>query len=249
VAGLVAAVVVLLVGGVAALWLVWPVGVSDQQANNPIRPKPEDNRVSPLKLVPPPKNFVPPRDERAPENRLVEFPPALAPMGQDELVRNGDFSQGAKGFHSAYRYTPDSIRLAEGAFNIVKDPRNTHGEAASFRDHSSGNGLMMAVNGNDAVDLVVWGQKVAVKPGSDYVFSFWITSWYPTAPANLEIRVNGKVLGSVGAPSQCGQWKEFKTTWNSGTDKHAIIELFNLTRDRSGNDFAIDDISLRGTAP
>ncbi len=35
-------------------------------------------------------------------------------------------------------------------------------------------------------------------------------------------------------------------SWNSGMDETAQIEIFNLNSDISGNDFAIDDISLRG---
>jgi hypothetical protein len=171
-----------------------------------------------------------------------------APGAADELVHNGDFEQGVKGFRTAYRHSPGNIGNAL-TFAIVRNPREVHHSAASFGDHTSGTGFMIAVNGGNAVDSVLWGQTVAVRPGGEYSFSLWVTSWYPDAPAELEVRINGKPLGRILASSRCGEWKEFRAKWHSGGDKQAAIEIFNFTTQISGNDFAIDDISLRGPRP
>jgi hypothetical protein len=176
------------------------------------------------------------------------FPPALPSPRADERIRNGDFEQGLKGFRSAYRHSPGNIR-DEFTFAIVRSPREVHDSAAAFGDHTSGTGLMMTVNGADAADRLLWGQTLAVCPGAEYTFSLWLASWFSMAPAELQIQINGKVLGRVVASPQCGEWKHFQAKWNAGAVKEASIEIVNLTRAISGNDFAIDDISLRGPPP
>jgi hypothetical protein len=195
-----------------------------------------------------PSPFVPPPVMAGPGVPPAEFPPATAAPRQDERVRNGDFTQGLKGFRTAYRHSPANVRDAL-TFCLARSPREAHGDAAAFGDHTSGDGLMMVVNGADAVDRVLWGQTVPVRAGAEYTFSLWLTSWYATAPAELEVRVNGKSLGKVVAPARCGEWKQFRAAWSSGADKQASVEIFDLTRAISGNDFAIDDISLRGPPP
>jgi hypothetical protein len=103
----------------------------------------------------------------------------------------------------------------------------------------------MAINGGNAPDRVVWAQTVDVRPGAEFTFSLWLASWYATAPAELDVHINGKLIGKVVAPAKAGEWKELRVKWNSGTDKSANLEIFDLTRAVSGNDFCIDDISLR----
>jgi hypothetical protein len=162
----------------------------------------------------------------------------------EELVRNGNFEQGNKEFLSKYKYVQDTI-LDGFSYNILKNPRDVHAAAPSFGDHTNGKGYMMVVNGGDAPDQVLWAQTVGVRPAEEYTFSLWLTPWYAPTPAELDIRINGKSIGKVVAPDKPGVWKEFKAKWNSGKEKSAAIEIFNLTRGLSGNDFCIDDISLQ----
>jgi S1-C subfamily serine protease len=195
---------------------------------------------------PPP--FVPPPLVPGPAGSPPEFPPAAAAPRQDERIRNGDFTQGLKGFRTAYRHSPADVHDAL-TFCLARSPREAHRDAAAFGDHTSGDGLMMVVNGGDAVDRPLWGQTVPVRAGAEYTFSLWLASWYAAAPAELEVRVNGKSLGKVVAPARCGEWKQFSAAWRSGPDVQASVEIVNLTRAISGNDFAIDDVSLRGPPP
>lgn len=178
----------------------------------------------------------------------MEQPPAAPPANADERIRNGDFEQGNVGFRSDYKRAPGNIR-PEITYDVVVDPRNCHGEAASFRDHTSGKGNMMVVNGAVAPGLVVWGQTVDVRPGADYTFSLWVASWLPFSPADLDIRINGKSIGRVVAPTTVGQWREFRVVWNAGADSTAAIAIYDLNTAVSGNDFALDDISMRGPPP
>jgi hypothetical protein len=199
-----------------------------------------------LPAVPVPRDFGPP--VKLVPDGIVEYPPAMPSPHPDERVCKGDFEQGLKGFRSAYRHAPEGLR-DEFMFAIVRNPRDVHDSAAAFGDHTSGHGLLMAVNGADAVDRLLWGQSVAVRPGARYTFSLWLASWFPLAPAELEVRFNARVLGRITAPPQVGVWKQFQAAWDAGPANQATIEIVNLTRDFQGNDFAIDDISLRGPPP
>ena len=108
---------------------------------------------------------------------------------------------------------------------------------------------MLMVNGGSAAHQVVWGQTVAVRPGADYSFSLWVASWSNISPAMLEVRVNGKAIGEIVAPQNAGQWKELRVSWSAREATTAVVEIFDMNNEVSGNDFAIDDISLRGPAP
>ncbi len=158
-----------------------------------------------------------------------------------ELLRNGDFERGRAGFESDY--TAGTIMQAQ-AYDILRDPHAVHDEATSLSDHTTGKGLMLAVNGGDAPDRAVWSRTVRVRPGTGYIFSLWLASWYPSAPAQLDIRINGQSIGRITAPALGGTWKEFRGTWKSGGTEKARVEIFDLNTAISGNDFAIDDISM-----
>jgi hypothetical protein len=222
-----------------------PVAEGPPAAAKPVAPGPPAPAPDRIKGPPP---FVPPPVLPGAAEPLAEFPPAAASPRQDERIRNGDFTQGLKGFRTAYRHSPADVRDAL-AFCLARSPREAHSDGAAFGDHTSGDGLMMVVNGGDAIDRALWGQTVSVRAEAEYTFSLWLTPWYATAPAELEVRINGKSLGKVVAPSRCGEWKQFSAAWRSGSDRQASVEIFNLTRAISGNDFAIDDVSLRGPPP
>jgi len=76
-----------------------------------------------------------------------------------------------------------------------------------------------------------------------------VASWHAGSPAELEVCINGRSVGRVVAPAKCGEWKQLSVAWASGSNKVAAIEIFNLNTNFIGNDFALDDISLRGAAP
>jgi hypothetical protein len=205
--------------------------------------------VEPPPVVGPALAELPPwKDAPAGKGAATTLDPADPPRQADERIRNGDFEQGPKGFRTAYNHTPG--RVADVlTLCVITNPSRVHSSAATFGDHTTGKGRMLMVNGGDAPDTVVWGQDVEVRPGADYTFRLWVASWYDLAPAELVVRINGESVGRVTAPSRTGEWKELQAKWKAGNDRKATIEIFNLTHGFSGNDFAIDDISLRGPAP
>ena len=161
-------------------------------------------------------------------------------------VPNGDFESGNTGFLTEYIFSPGDIVPAQ-SYDVLSDPSDAHFEAASFGDHTSGTGLMLAANGATESAIEVWSHTTAVAPGVQYTFSMWLASWDPTPPYNpaqLEISINGAVVDVANAPSTVGTWEQYTTVWNSGISTTAAIEIVNLETAATGNDFAIDDITF-----
>ncbi len=115
------------------------------------------------------------------------------------LVTNGNFSSGNTGFTSAYSFVANSSSSLgpAGVYAIVTNPSLDHSAAASFGDHTTGTGNMMAINGASS-PVNVWSQTIAVTPGSDYAFSAWFSNWssITTSLPTLQFRINGTALGT-----------------------------------------------------
>ena len=161
----------------------------------------------------------------------------------NNLISNGDFTQGNTGFVSDYILSnPNST---EGQYYIGTNPRNWNGGMNSCPDHTSGNGNMMMINGSPVAGMTVWKQTVAVDPNTNYAFATWIQSLVSQNPARLQFSINGKTIGNpITAGAQACNWDRFYTTWNSGTATSAEIAIINDNTIVQGNDFALDDISF-----
>ena len=112
----------------------------------------------------------------------------------------------------------------------------------------TGSGLMLisdgAVNPNEAI----WCQTVAVQQNKDYAFSAWITTLIALAPPVMQFSINGSLLGQpFESNSNPCEWQEFYEVWNSENNTSAEICILNQNTIGEGNDFGIDDISLRET--
>ncbi len=166
------------------------------------------------------------------------------------LIYNGDFELGNVGFGSDYTYSPSNY--FEGRYHVVSNPKLWHPQAASYGDHTTGAGLMMAVNGALVPNKVVWAQTVNVAPNNRYVFSLWVSNWDPfpsDAVAKLEFRFDGLLVGAIDAPTQAGTWVKFVTKWHSRASNQVTITIVDKDLTLSGNDFALDDISLVRNKP
>ncbi|MEZ0327731.1 MAG: hypothetical protein ACAH95_17685 [Fimbriimonas sp.] len=171
------------------------------------------------------------------------------------LIVNGDFEAGNKGFQTAYR-AADSV-FDEGTFAITQNPRKQHNAAASVFDHTSKAGLMLACNGSQEKGVTVWQGTARVERGQTYTFSGWATSWSmdpstgearDTSPAMLRVFINGKSTGAIyGVNAKSGSWSKFTYEWSSAYQTVATIRIVDANTDGFGNDFAIDDLSLVAT--
>jgi len=163
------------------------------------------------------------------------------------LVANGDFEAGNSDFGSDYTYSHGDV-FDQTKYDVVADPQDAHPLAASYKDHTSGAGLMMVANGSDDATDVVWSQTVNVSAHYNYDFSMWVSSWYCTqnAPeAELIVHINGAQVGNpFSAPDVTGQWEQFSADWDAGTSTTAAITIYDNETELMANDFALDDISF-----
>jgi hypothetical protein len=172
----------------------------------------------------------------------------LAAAGQN-LLTNGDFEAGNTNFTSDYTFAPTVT--ADGSYDIVRNPRDSHSGAASFTDHTTGSGLMLVANGAADTNRVIWRQSVQVTTNTTYEFSGWAASWgddgsgHDPNPARLRISINGTSVGpAFQLSNQDGQWQGFSIRWRSKTSESALIELRLETAEGFGNDPAFDDFQF-----
>ncbi|MFT3686728.1 MAG: MYXO-CTERM sorting domain-containing protein [Phycisphaerales bacterium] len=178
---------------------------------------------------------------------------ALAGAADAQIV-NGDFQAGNTGFTSGFSYetTGGSPGMTDEATYSIVSFDTLHPSWGDFYDHTFGNsdGLFMIVNGARPGTPFgpAWGQTVNVTPGTDYTLSMWLASVYPGAPAAVEFRIDGAVvLPTVQLGSVVGAWEQHSVSFNSGAATSVLIEIWDTSGIQSGNDYAIDDITLTPT--
>ncbi len=176
---------------------------------------------------------------------VTPFTVSVLGFDGENLIENGDFSQGDTGFRSDYRQgqrLPFVDPLANAnRYGIDDDPRDQHRNFPACGDHSSGNGNMMLVNGSGEPNAV-WCQEVAVEPNTKYAFEGWITAMSGHNPAVMEVYINGELtIGRFNPPQEQCTWYQFTTFWESGNAGSADICLVDANPSDSGNDFALDD--------
>ena len=174
---------------------------------------------------------------------------SLQAQGQLNLIVNGNFDLGNTGFTSGYTYSHGNIQPA-GTYDVISNPHNSHPLATSFGDHTTGTGLMLAVNGGSNPAQIVWSETMNVTTNSTYALSGWGASWggsggVDTSAAQLVFYINGIQQGSpVQIPAQNATWQSFTTLWNSQSSTQAVIEIRDLVTVAGGNDFALDDLNF-----
>jgi pimeloyl-ACP methyl ester carboxylesterase len=89
---------------------------------------------------------------------------------------------------------------------------------------------------------------VTVTPNTDYTFSFYLGNQTATTPlAQIIPSIDGADLVPTGVSTTGSgdySWKKYSYTWNSGSSTSVNLYLFNTNGSATGNDFAIDEISL-----
>lgn len=169
-------------------------------------------------------------------------------LAEAEMISNGDFEQGNTDFTTGYAFSPGNTGPAQ-SYDITLDPGASHPAPndPSYGDHTTGSGFMAAFNGSEVDDVVAWLQTVDVAPNTPYAFSAWISNWARggDSPAVLDFLFNGVAVGTFTESSTPGVWEEFATIWQSADNTSVTIEIVDRNLVGLGNDFALDDISLR----
>ena len=166
------------------------------------------------------------------------------------LVYNGNFELGNEGFSSEYKlFAPNNPTGAQRAYGIVTNSSNWYSTFGNCVDHTAGDGTgkFMVLDGStyNIGNEKFWCQKIAVEPNKNYQFSYWVQTVSLGNVAKIQTQINGASLGVYNAVNQNCVWSEVTYIWNSGTNTIAEICLIDQEYLASGNDFSIDDISLR----
>lgn len=176
----------------------------------------------------------------------------VAPTAHANLIVNGDFEAGNTGFTSAYVFTPTADNGANplnvAQYVITADPSTRHLLGSAIGDHTSGSGQMLMANG--ATDeRVVWEQTVVLAAATNYRFDAYAANWLnitDPSPADLEFEfdIGPTSLGGLVLSGISGVWEHFTASFFSAASTPVTIRIIDLNTDSSGNDFALDDISL-----
>ncbi|MBV7256145.1 hypothetical protein KCG44_05035 [Pacificimonas sp. WHA3] len=176
-----------------------------------------------------------------------------APASAVNLVTNGDFEAGNTGFVSDYTYRAGG-NFSAAEYTVGNNPRAFNSNFVQAGDHTTGDGLMMIVNGSTNLNDVVWqSSNIAVDGMTDYFFEAFVMNVFAAAPPVLTFTISldggvEQVLDTLSVPIQTGIWNGLSTSFNSGTATDAVLRLRNAQTAFGGNDFAIDDINLSITS-
>ncbi|MFN7919362.1 MAG: fibronectin type III domain-containing protein [Bryobacteraceae bacterium] len=145
-----------------------------------------------------------------------------------------------------YRYVPPapSALYDEGTATVDNNPSYDHPYFAYFADHTGNNGNMLIVNG--VPGLAVYTLTTPqFQAGSTYRVSFYARATYPYNPAQLAVRVDGVLSGSLVLPPDgaSGAWVQIVAFFLATRQQH-LIEIVDLVSGAGGNDFALDDIQI-----
>jgi gliding motility-associated-like protein len=165
----------------------------------------------------------------------------------NNIITNGDFTNGNTGFTSKYNFANPNI--TEGQYFVGARPQAWNTLLGDCHDHTTGTGNMLMVNGSPIANEYVWSSTITVTPNTNYAFSAWLQNLnvnvMTSNPARLQFSINGIAIGNIFQSNinNC-IWEQFYTVWNSGNNTTATISVVNQNTVVSGNDFALDDISF-----
>ncbi len=163
------------------------------------------------------------------------------------MVINGDFSAGNVSFITDYRYSPGNMKPAT-CYTITKNAKLEYFKFDTCKDHTSGDGYYLMVNGSDSANRIVWAQTITnIEKFQTYELSVWLMSIDTLNPAIIHFYVNGVEFKNSPVflkPDKC-QWVEYKNMWYSALSDTARITIIDSYQRYYGNDFGIDDISFK----
>lgn len=159
------------------------------------------------------------------------------------LVTNGDFSAGNTGFTTSYSPEPAGS-TCNGCSAVDINPYSYDVSWTSMGDHTTGTGKMLIIDGATTYPVNFWCESIPVTANTNYVFSFWMASTYPSSLPSIEVKINGLVAGTFMAGSTSGVWNLYQLEWNSGSATSADICMDDAVTVSFGNDLVIDDIAL-----
>ncbi|MBP5662842.1 MAG: hypothetical protein J6X16_01040, partial [Bacteroidales bacterium] len=158
------------------------------------------------------------------------------------LVYNGDFEAGNTGFATDYIYGNTGSHDHYYVGHDIAEMWPWDSPGFPVRDHTSGNGQFLMVDGALQMNTTVWSQSIPVTPHTDYLFSAWLLT---DNIAYFKYEINGVQTGiDYSTPETEWIWERYSQVWNSGTDTVAVVKIINRYSYSAGYDYAIDDITF-----
>ncbi len=165
------------------------------------------------------------------------------PAFAQNLVTNPGFESGNTGFSSGY--IPLTVPSTPGTYGVSSLASALWYTWYPVRDHTSGRGKMMCVNGtNTSTGTNVWRETIPVRPDTRYIFGVWSAMIYKTPSPILQLKINTAQVSLASVAGPTGTWRHLSGTWNSGAATSATIKIADLLGADFGNDFALDDITF-----
>lgn len=167
-----------------------------------------------------------------------------------DLVENGDFSQGNKGFQSGASYSTNLN--GSNVYTIGSNAGAYLNSWPQLYDHTVGNssGKMMLVNGllvdgsNANRSLTIWSETVPVQQYVSYALEFSAAQLSTgNNSVTVEARIDNTVVTTLRA-SQWGSWQTQSTRWTAPQTKYVTLSLVIPASSRSSQ-VAVDDISFK----
>ncbi|MDN3658661.1 T9SS type A sorting domain-containing protein [Ferruginibacter paludis] len=190
-------------------------------------------------------------------NGLVSATAISSSCGASIMIEN--FGSGATGIRgnalsglTDYHYWNDTARntMSDGYYALSQS--SAQWANATLTDHTGlSGGYFMLVNASFAPDLFYQRRITGLVPGRSYMLSFWAGNLSTTSPlqpnitAGIRDTVSSTLLGSVntGQFPVGNAWHHYTFTFTPSVST-ADIFLQNNAPGGSGNDLAIDDISV-----
>ncbi len=162
---------------------------------------------------------------------------------KQNLLQNGDFSQGNSQFQSDYTLSTGSPSISNtGQYVIYDSTVYAVPGAASCGNFQDGFGNRLIVRNNTSDAARIWSSTVSILPNTRYVFSCRIQPVLNPAEARLQFAINDAPVGKWMdvSPTPCS-WTTNNVIWISGPDTPVTLSIIN--RSTAGEAcFAIDDI-------
>lgn len=181
-----------------------------------------------------------------------------------QFLTNGNLEAGGSGTGFTVRdytlsTTPDTS--IPGNYAWTNNPNTLDNSFISSGDHTTGSGKMLVYNGASVPNKFVWTLSGNMAPilgfviGRTYTFSYWIKS-VSNDVTNSATRANLFVFFNPGAtnfnpsnrnslaPLPSEGWKQVQYSFTA-TTADQLIHLWNTNSSTLGNDFALDDFSIR----
>jgi gliding motility-associated-like protein len=181
-------------------------------------------------------------------NNTTTYTYSVSTATSNNLITNGDFEAGNTGFTTGH--VPGTggtygLLSLNNTYAITTNPSLVHNNFASCGDHTPTGTNMLVLNCSSIPNTSAWCQTVTVSPNTNYTFSMWAMSTVSGSPAQFFVTANGTPINTATTLSTTTcQWQEITFIWNSGSLTSVNLCIMNQNLAESGNDAAIDDISL-----